>query len=91
MQTKNPIPPAHGYLRMANSMLALSVAVSVIAFLIAYPYAAHFSLAIQIAAHLAIPICAGFLKLGYVIRLAAQEAIQRKSQPALFVPSVAHP
>jgi energy-converting hydrogenase Eha subunit C len=71
-------------------MLTLSVAVSVAAFLIAYPYAAHFSLAIQIAAHLAIPVCAGFLKLGYVMRLASQEVIQRKRHPALSVPSVAH-
>jgi len=45
--------------------------------LIAYPYAQRFGLGTQIAAHLAIPVSAGFFKLGYVLRLAASEAIGR--------------
>lgn len=43
--------------------------------LIAYPFAEHFSLAIQIAGHLTLPISAAFFKLGYVVRLAAHHAL----------------
>lgn len=42
--------------------------------LIAYPYAAHFSLPAQIAAHMLLPVAAGVLKLGYVVRLAGHHA-----------------
>lgn len=77
MHATTPMPAAYRYLKLANTMLMLSIAVSIAAFLVAYPYASRFGLATQVTAHLAIPICAGFLKLGYVMRLASQEAIQR--------------
>ena len=41
------------------------------------PRLQHFGLGTQIAAHLAIPVSAGVLKLGYVMRLASTEAIER--------------
>ncbi|ATE59150.1 hypothetical protein CCZ27_03530 [Thauera sinica] len=43
--------------------------------LVAYPYAPHFSLPAQVAAHLLLPVAAGVFKLGYVVRLAAHHAL----------------
>jgi len=43
--------------------------------LIAYPYASHFSLPAQVAAHLLLPVAAAVFKLGYVVRLAAHHAL----------------
>ncbi|MDF3822986.1 hypothetical protein P3G55_24035 [Leptospira sp. 96542] len=89
MHAKTPMPPAYRYLKLANTMLMLSLVVSIAAFLVAYPYASRFGLPTQVTAHLAIPICAGFLKLGYVMRLASQEAIQRMGTAALPVHAIA--
>jgi hypothetical protein len=43
--------------------------------LVAYPLAERFSLGMQIAGHLALPVSAAFFKLGYVVRLAAHHAL----------------
>lgn len=81
MTTHATNPQPYRYLRMANATLMLSVSVLILTFLVAYPYAGRFSLATQIGAHLAMPVSAGFLKLGYVMRLASQEAIQKLTKP----------
>lgn len=60
--------------RQAMGYSALVVAVAVA---LAYPLAHRLSLPAQIVAHLAIPVAAGVFKLGYVARLAAQEALAR--------------
>lgn len=60
--------------RRAMGYSALLVAAAVV---LAYPLAHKLSLPAQIVAHLAIPVAAGVFKLGYVARLAAQEALAR--------------
>lgn len=60
--------------RRAMGYSALVVAAAVV---LAYPLAHKLSLPAQIVAHLAIPVAAGVFKLGYVARLAAQEALAR--------------
>jgi hypothetical protein len=76
-----PGQPAQRYQRTGDLMMIVAAAVTVLAALLAYPYASQFSLATQIAAHLVIPVGAGVFKLGYVVRLAAQEA-QRRGRAA---------
>lgn len=71
------LAPARRYQRTGDLMMAVAAAITVLAGLIAYPYASQFSLAVQIGAHLIIPIGAGVFKLGYVVRLASQEAQRR--------------
>ncbi|MCV2361905.1 hypothetical protein LNV23_00410 [Paucibacter sp. DJ1R-11] len=60
--------------RQAMGYSALVVAAAVV---LAYPLAHYLSLPAQIVAHLAIPVAAGVFKLGYVARLAAQDALAR--------------
>ena len=65
METQN-------YLSMGNRAMALSSAAMLVGISAAYPFAHHLGLALQVIAHLSIPIAAGIFKLGYVFRLAAQ-------------------
>lgn len=62
----------HRFLRLGNRTMAVSGLTLIAGVGAAYPFAAHFSLLLQILAHLAITVAAGFFKLGYVLRLAAQ-------------------
>ena len=55
--------------------MALALAALAASGLVAYGFAEHFSLPAQIAAHLLIPVAAGLLKLGYVVRLASHHAL----------------
>jgi hypothetical protein len=77
LPTIAPRQPAQRYQRTGDLMMSVAAVVTVLAGLVAYPYASQFSLAAQIAAHLVIPVGAGVFKLGYVVRLAAQEAQRR--------------
>ncbi|MFT3953741.1 MAG: hypothetical protein QM722_04880 [Piscinibacter sp.] len=63
------------YLAIGNRAMACSAAAMLFGIAAAYPFAQHFGMALQIVAHLSIGIAAGFFKLGYVIRLAAQHEI----------------
>lgn len=81
--TANP----HWFLSMSNLALAGSSLALLLSFLVAYPYADNFSLATQIAAHLLIPVAAGFFKLGYVFRLASQEAIRKLGHSSSGAPA----
>ena len=56
-------------------MMALAILGMIVSTLIAYPLAERFSLGTQIDGHLALPVSAAFLKLGYVVRLAAHHAL----------------
>lgn len=69
----------HRFLSLSNRTLACASVALLLSFFVAYPYAHKFSLVTQIAAHLLIPVAAGFFKLGYVFRLASQEAILRQN------------
>lgn len=60
------------HLALANRAMAGSAATMLIAIGAAYPFAHHLGLALQVVAHLSIAVAAGFFKLGYVLRLAAQ-------------------
>lgn len=68
------------YLGLGNRTMAVSGATLLLGVGIAYPFAPHFGLVLQIVAHLAIVVAAGFFKLGYVLRLAAQHE-QAKARP----------
>ncbi len=76
MQT-TPCPTAapRRTLKLGRGMMLVSAAGMLATVLIAYPYAAHFSLGAQIAAHLLLPVAAAIFKLGYVVRLAAHHAL----------------
>ena len=73
MLTPNPAP--HRVLTTGRTMMALAALGMVVSTLVAYPLAERFSLGMQIAGHLALPISAAFFKLGYVVRLAAHHAL----------------
>jgi hypothetical protein len=70
------------YRRTGDLMMVVGATVAVIAALVAYPYAGDFSMGAQIVGHLLIPIGAAAFKLGYVVRLAAQEAQRRRENSA---------
>lgn len=63
-----------GYHQLANRLLATSVAGLALGVAVAYPWASRFPLGVQVLAHLLIPVAAGVLKLGYVMRLATAPA-----------------
>ena len=67
--------PACRTLALGRWTIAIALATLTAAGLIAYGFADHFSLTAQVAAHLLIPVAAGFLKLGYVVRLAAHHSL----------------
>ena len=60
------------WLSFGNRTMGASGTTMLLGIAAAYPLAPHFGLATQIVAHLAIVVAAGFFKLGYVLRLAAQ-------------------
>jgi hypothetical protein len=60
------------YRRAGDLMMLAGASVAAIAALVAYPYALAFSMSVQIVGHL-----------GYVVRLAAQEAQRRSENPAI--------
>ncbi len=66
---------ARRLLALSRKAMAASAAVTLLAALLAYPLAHKLNLPAQILAHLAIPVAAGVFKLGYVARLAAQQAM----------------
>lgn len=70
---------AHHYLATGNRAMALSGTAMLIGIGAAYPFAHHLGIALQVIAHLSIAIAAGFFKLGYVIRLAAQHEMVRSA------------
>lgn len=61
--------------RVSTRLFVLSLLVMIVAIVIAYPLADRFGMGMQISAHIALTVAAGVLKLSYVLRLAAQEAI----------------
>lgn len=62
-------------LALGNRAMAISGGALLLGAGVAYPFAHHFALLLQVLAHLVIPIAAGVFKLGYVIRLAAQHEL----------------
>lgn len=62
-------------LYIGQLMLFVGCIAMTAAIFIAYVHAERFSLPIQVAAHLALPISAGIFKLGYIVRLAAHHAL----------------
>lgn len=72
----------HRYFSVGNRTMAASGLTMLVGVFAAYPYAHHFGLALQIVAHLAITVAAGFFKLGYVLRLAAQHEQAKRAAPA---------
>lgn len=70
------------YFSLGNRTMAASGLAIVAGVGVAYPFAAHFSLVLQIVAHLAITVAAGFFKLGYMLRLAAQHEQAKRSGAA---------
>lgn len=70
------------YLSIGNRTMACSGAAMLLSIGAAYPFAHHFGMVTQIVAHLSIAIAAGFFKLGYVIRLAAQHELALRTRAA---------
>lgn len=68
-------PNARRVLTTGRAMMVLAALGMAASTAIAYPLAERFSLGIQIAGHLALPVSAAFFKLGYVVRLAAHHAL----------------
>jgi len=73
----HPLPeaattPRVRYRRLANRLLALAGLAMVLGVYVAYPAAHRFPFGVQLMAHLAIPVAAGVVKLGYVMRLATR-------------------
>ena len=67
--------------RVGHGMMLVAVLAMLATVLIAYPYATHFSLPAQIAAHLLLPVAAAVFKLGYVVRLAAHHMTDNYAAP----------
>ncbi|MCK6393147.1 hypothetical protein [Zoogloea sp.] len=68
-------PDPRRVLTTGRAMMVLAAIGMLISTLVAYPLAERFSLGMQIAGHLALPVSAAFFKLGYVVRLAAHHAL----------------
>ncbi|WP_373974965.1 hypothetical protein NT239_15225 [Chitinibacter sp. SCUT-21] len=62
-------------LNLGRGMMLLSVLGALVALAVAYIYPEQFSLGEQVAAHISLPLMAGFFKLGYVVRLAAHHTL----------------
>jgi hypothetical protein len=72
MQPSAPDP--RSILTTGQVMMIVAGLGMIASILIAYPLADRFSLGVQIAGHLALPVAAAVFKLGYVVILAAQPA-----------------
>jgi hypothetical protein len=59
----------------ANAALLLTFVAMIGSIMISYPYADHFSLGVQMTAHVSILIIAGLLKVSYVVRCCAQHEL----------------
>ena len=70
-----PAPDPRRVLTTGRAMMVLAAIGMLVSTLVAYPMAERFSLGMQIAGHLALPVSAAFFKLGYVVRLAAHHAL----------------
>jgi len=68
-------PDPRRVLTTGRAMMVLAAIGMLVSTLVAYPLAERFSLGMQIAGHLALPVSAAFFKLGYVVRLAAHHAL----------------
>ncbi|WP_339806818.1 hypothetical protein [uncultured Marinobacter sp.] len=64
-------------LKLANSLLLISLLGVAITVLLAYPMADLLSLPVQIAAHIATLLFATLLKLSYVMRLVSLKSLGR--------------
>lgn len=64
-------------LGMANTALLVSLIALVLTILVAYPFAQHFTLPLQIAAHIGTLLFATGIKIAYVTRLVALRALGR--------------
>lgn len=62
----------------ATWTMAISAAAMLTSVALAYFFAEHLTLNGQIVAHLALPFAAGVFKLGYVARLAAEQAVPER-------------
>ncbi|WP_153160686.1 hypothetical protein [Zoogloea sp. 1C4] len=67
-----PAPDPRRVLTTGRAMMVVAGLGMIASTAIAYPLADRFSMGIQIAGHLALPVSAAFFKLGYVAILAAQ-------------------
>lgn len=59
-------------LSVSNFSLAITTLLMLLSIIIAYPMADHFSLPVQIVAHISTIIVAAFVKISYVCRCLAQ-------------------
>lgn len=59
-------------LNVSNIVLVVTTVAMLISILMSYPYAEHFSLPVQVAAHISTIVIAAFLKVSYVTRCLAQ-------------------
>ncbi len=69
-----PAPDPRHVLSTGRAMMIVAGLGMIASILVAYPLAERFSLGMQIAGHLALPVTAAVFKLGYVVILAAQPA-----------------
>ncbi len=70
-----PMHTAHKTLTLGRWAMAFAALALLGAGMVAYAWADDFSLPVQIAAHLLMPVAAGLFKLGYVVRLASHQAL----------------
>tara|TARA_E500000075_G_C6918969_1_gene283104 strand:- start:494 stop:781 length:288 start_codon:yes stop_codon:yes gene_type:complete len=59
----------------ANTVLGISGICMVVSILISYPYAEHFSMQVQISAHISTIVVAAILKVSYVLCCVAQHGL----------------
>ncbi|AQP99631.1 hypothetical protein B0W48_07360 [Pseudoalteromonas aliena] len=59
----------------ANTALVVSLVLIAVSVLISYPYAEHFSIFVQVSAHISTIVIAAILKVSYVLRCVAQQGL----------------
>ncbi|WP_165736131.1 hypothetical protein [Pseudoalteromonas sp. C8] len=59
----------------ANTALAVSLVCITASILISYPFAEHFSMTVQVSAHIGTIVIAAILKVSYVLRCVAQHGL----------------
>jgi len=67
-----------GYIELGNYLIVISLIIMTFSIIISYLLAEHFSLPIQIMAHITTIITAGIAKVGYVIRCVGAHALGHK-------------
>ena len=74
------IPRLVNIIRLSQTAMLLALILFLLSIAISYPYAEHFSIAVQVTAHIATIVLAGIFKVAAVAVMAANKELYQLSQ-----------